>query len=75
MKEGKQWLPTLRFSTVHAVARCTLKFAAVLTVFTDVSVLGHTVPDFFVSTSLYFFSTSFQCCCHPQINTKDNVLM
>lgn len=32
---------------IHAVDGCTLKFAAVLTVFTDVSVSGHTVTDFF----------------------------
>lgn len=62
---------------IHAVAGCTLKFAAVLTVFTDVSVSGHTVTDFFFLSPLafIFFSASFQCCCHPQINTKDNVLM
>lgn len=39
---------------LNAVAGCTLTFAAVLTVFMDVSVSSHTVNDFFFSTSLSF---------------------
>lgn len=51
MKGGEAMASYLK---LNAVARCTLTFAAVLTVFTDVSVSSHTVTDFFVSTSLSF---------------------
>lgn len=38
------------------------------------SISSHT-SLIFDSASLSFFSASFQCCCDPQNNTKDDVLM